>query len=85
MHLDGGTIEVIGTELVDEPPGHEGVYWCPNLLCPSNRALIGFLRVSPNQYQCDVCDEIVIAHVGRVLKHRSLHSQTNSGQSRPRS
>jgi hypothetical protein len=76
---DCGTPQESGIELSDNPSRHDdpseriGVLWCPNLDCSSNRALTGFLRISPREYRCDTCGLVIEAHIERVLTHRTSH------------
>jgi hypothetical protein len=78
-----GTLEESGFELWDDSIEHDlaehdpaepiGVSWCPNLSCPSNIAFKGFLRISPREYRCDTCGQVIEAYIGRVRAHRTSH------------
>jgi len=80
-----GTCEECGTQLVvgeehvedaDDSTATVAVDWCPNLRCPSNGRPRGFQRISPQQYRCATCDEVVTAFIDRVIAHRNSHQQS---------
>lgn len=68
-----GSVLQVGVELLHGSAESVGVDWCPNLQCPSNAALRGFLRVGVRSYRCLVCDAVIEAYIDDVVTHRREH------------